>query len=753
MTYIIHNTYCAYNKRNFHPFTPARSLCYSISMNINKILRGLLLTGVFAIALCPLIVSGSLFFPFITGKNYFFRIIVEVMLGLWLVLMYRDRGHRPKRSGILIALTAYVGIQALATIFGENPTRSFWSNFERMEGLVSYLHSYLFFIIAISIMRTKEIWRWFLNATVAVSAIVSIYGIGQMTGALQIHQGSTRLDATLGNAAYLASYLLFHIFILFYLFTSTPAKNKGLRYTYGLLAVLELIILYYTATRGAILGLIGGIMVALFLLGLKHSGHARKVSFSVLGAILLFIALFWSLRTTSFIANSPVLGRFASISATETTTQSRFLIWNMSWQGFKEHPLLGWGPENYPLVFQKYYTPQMWRQEPWFDRSHNIVFDNLISFGLIGLLAYISLFGTALYYLWRDKKDGGLEGRVLLTGLLAGYFFHNIFVFDNLVSTIMFLVILGYIHTVYSPLKGEAGIKKNSQDSLMPLVVVGAIILSSLSFYYLTWRGINVSQTLISALSKGTAEERLADFEKIFSYGAVTGQSEAREQILSVAQSVIGEQATSDDLKQKYFTLVKKETERQFAVFPDDARSRLFYGSFLANVGQRQAAIAELEKARQLSPKKQAILFELGSLYLNNNQIDLGLEQFKQAFEEDTTYDTARRMYALAALATGRKALADEILGPDPIKYLDDDRFLNYYASIKRYDIVLKIWQERVKNNPKDKQTIVSLAAAYYYAGDRQQAIKTIEDLAKIDPSFAAEAESLVGQIRTGQIK
>ena len=40
----------------------------------------------------------------------------------------------------------------------------------------------------------------------------------------------------------------------------------------------------------------------------------------------------------------------------EGTIYGRIVIWKIAWQGFLERPLLGWGPENYSIVFSKYYT-------------------------------------------------------------------------------------------------------------------------------------------------------------------------------------------------------------------------------------------------------------------------------------------------------------------------------------------------------------------------------------------------------------
>ena len=68
---------------------------------IDRTLLVLTRIGVFLVPFIPLIVASSMFFPFITGKNFAFRIIVEVLFALWLLLALRNPEIRPKRSFIL----------------------------------------------------------------------------------------------------------------------------------------------------------------------------------------------------------------------------------------------------------------------------------------------------------------------------------------------------------------------------------------------------------------------------------------------------------------------------------------------------------------------------------------------------------------------------------------------------------------------------------------------------------------------------
>ena len=92
------------------------------------------------------------------------------------------------------------------------------------------------------------------------------------------------------------------------------------------------------------------------------------------------------------------------------------MIWQMSWEGFKERPIFGWGQENFLYVFAKHYNPKMWNQEPWFDRSHDVFFDWLVAGGAVGLLTYLSMFAALIYTLWWKRKHhfSVLERAVLL---------------------------------------------------------------------------------------------------------------------------------------------------------------------------------------------------------------------------------------------------------------------------------------------------------------------------------------------------
>src|SRR3989338_18233 len=453
-------------------------------MSIRDTLRFIILAAVFATHFICLYVANSMFFPFISVKNFLFRILVEVMLGAWLLLMFIDSTYRPRFSWILGGAGAFLLVIAAADAFGVNPWRSFWSNYERMEGLIAHVHLFLYFLIAGTVLHAEKLWLWFWRTSLGVSLIVALYAFSQLAGKADIHQGATRLDASFGNATYLAVYALFHIFLAAFLYAREGGRN-AYRWIYLVVGVVNFLILYFTQTRGALLGVIGGAFLTFLLVALldKERPQLRKYALGGVIALVVLVGAFIMFRDASWIKNNPTLSRMASISLSDPTTQARFLIWKMSWEGFKERPILGWGQENFLYVFSKHYDPKMWNQEPWFDRSHNVFFDWLIAGGALGLLTYLSLFGAALYYLWFSRKIHlSILERSIFTGMLAGYFVHNIFVFDNLTSYIVFFGFLAYLHSQVTSGKGgeaaPAQHKKGEQLETNDMAVARVIVLA-----------------------------------------------------------------------------------------------------------------------------------------------------------------------------------------------------------------------------------------------------------------------------------
>ncbi len=731
-------------------------------MKINQVLKYLIIGVLFLIPFVPLVVANSLFFPFITGKAFAFRILVEIIAALWALLAIIDPLYRPRKTFISLSVLLFVVVIAVADMAGHNPYRSFWSNFERMEGLVTIAHLAVYFLISSIMLASEGLWKIFWNISIGVSALVAIYGFSELS-----KSSGTRVDALLGNAAYVAVYMLVNILMAAYYFAKPQALYS--RVVYVPVIIIDTLILYYSQTRGTILGLLGGILVAAILVVLfeKKEKMLKQVALGFLILVCISVGGFLLLRNSNFVRSTPALNRFASISMKDTTTVSRFMVWNMAWKGFKEKPFLGWGQENFNYVFNKYYDPRMYNQEQWFDRTHNVFLDWLIAGGVLGLLSYLGIFATMLYVLWRAGEEKfSVVDKSILTGLFVGYFIHNLFVFDNLISYILFFSLAAYIcqHEVSSQISAVSPDKKSvtviGEEAIYNRLAAGVpcvLVVFCVVLYLCVIKPVSANATLITALNAQVGSpEQLANYEKTLQYNGM-GNVEATVQLASTAEGVVNKPEVSGDIKKSFFDLTKKSFDTEIAKDPDNARPYVVLGSFLIRAGAAKDATGYLRKAEARSPQKQSILLELGLLYLEQGKYEDAFKVFKDTYELDTDYTEAKIFYAVGAIQAHHDDIVKTLSGEMHDVFVSDDRIYASYDGAKEYDRAIALLKERLallqdKKLPSDDMEIIktdlAIATEYYHAGRNSDAIAEIQHVIKLAPSFADQGQKYIDIIR-----
>jgi cytochrome c-type biogenesis protein CcmH/NrfG len=421
----------------------------------------------------------------------------------------------------------------------------------------------------------------------------------------------------------------------------------------------------------------------------------------------------------------------------------------------KERPILGWGQENYAIVFDKYYDPRMYAQEPWFDRVHDIVMDWLIAGGFLGLLSYLSIFGATLWALWKRASVFTAAEKSIFTGLLAGYFFHNLTVFDNVTSYILFGFVLAYItwrESTAAPLLFERRIMP--QGALPFVAAVCAVVLWGAA-WFTNASALSQNRTLLLAVSpqQSGVLTNLSLFKQAIAYGSY-GTQEAREQLAQGATQIASTQGVDLSVKQQFFDSAVSEMMLQAQASPLDARFPLFLGILEYSFGDSRDAAAAFEKAHELSPSKQTILFQIALNQQAGGDTAGSLATFKQAYDLEPEDNDALLYYAAEAIRAGQDSLANQLLAPlIPTGDAADPRITAAYADRGAYAKIVQIFLAHVKAQPQDVQGYFTLAAAYLGAGDSADAIATLQAAEKISPAAATQAESLIQQIKNGTAK
>lgn len=513
---------------------------------IERFLLWLIYGAVFFALFAPLVVSPKFYFPFVGPKSLYFMGLAQIAIFSWLSLQLVSKNYRPKSNPLFIALIVFFVILVLAALFGASPSNSFWSKFERMTGILMWFHLIGFFLVLISVFKKESDWQKIFIVSLFVSLIVSFLSL--------THQGgSTKEGATIGNTSFMGTYLLLNIFWAVYLFFRpfgpsqkyiSFAERKGWRLYAAFCFVVLAVALYFSTARAALFCFYGGfLLIILFYLAFKPQRRWLRNMGRVLLIGFFLLALIAVVSMVS--PKSPVRTKFV-----QEATKSRLVVWEKAWKGFKERPVLGWGPENYELVFMKYFNPCMFLpecgSEIWFDRSHNIIFDTLVTSGVLGLLAYLAIFVSAFYLALKRYFKNKIDFWTLAVPpvILIAYFVQNLTVFDMISSYLMFFLIMGFIASRGEETEGTEETARGVEAKPMRRQWIFGILLVVLylTFFRFIIQPARTGMYVIDALLAQTTEERLTFYQKAVDTSPL-GRYQIREFFGQKSQNLLGGQA------------------------------------------------------------------------------------------------------------------------------------------------------------------------------------------------------------------
>ncbi|MEK9183291.1 MAG: O-antigen ligase family protein [Patescibacteria group bacterium] len=586
---------------------------------------------IYATFITPLIFMGDSFiFPFVFPTAIYFRILVELAFGLYLVLCLIDENYRPKKTPLFIILGVFFFILFLSTIFGVDFQRSMWGNYERMSGWFTLIHFGIYFVIVANIFRSWLEWRVLFRWSLLVSIIVGVTGFNFLlpdNSIMKIGGGGT-----LGNQIYIANFVLFHIFIAWYLFRKE--EKKIWRIFAASAGILGLAIMMYNGKRGPFIGLVIGGFIAIALYSFfTKTKKWRALGLSLVGLMIVFGVLIFAFRQSSFVQKIPAVGQVANVSFESGTGATRLIAWKIALAAWKEKPVFGWGVENFYYAFNKYYNPKSLEHgyyETWFDRSHNIFLDYLSTSGILGLAGYLAIFAAVFWQIGAGfyKKKIDLDTLVFVSIFFIAYGVQNFFVFDHLSSYLIFFLMLAFVDYVIPRPQAEESfaeraltgassrpaLLKASKINKLPLVpacIIAAITLFSIYHFNVQPARAN-NQDLETQKTMQT--NFVAGFEKmkqsllINPYHLVDMRNDFARVIISYAQSP---EALKSDIYQQSADFIIEELKKNIQEHPFELQSYILLGQFYGIKNNSGQAEDIFNSARELSPKRQQLAYYL----------------------------------------------------------------------------------------------------------------------------------------------
>jgi O-antigen ligase/tetratricopeptide (TPR) repeat protein len=703
-----------------------------------KMLEKILIFGLPVALIVPLLMEKHFLFPFITVKTYFFYILVDILFCCYLLLLTRKKLYPPK-SKLCYFLFGLIAVRFILDIFGINFVRSFWGNYERMMGLYTWLHILLYLWMILSIYNTRQRYIKLFDVSIFVSLLVSVYGICQKFGLyfwIILDTGDERVYSTLGNAAFLAGYLLINIFFALYLFCKK--ENLSWRIFYSSAIVVNLFVLFSTATRGALVGLFAAMMVMLLFVLLFYKNKKVKL---ISGLILLLIILsglsVFALKDTWLVKNNLALRRLSQISFQEGTTKSRLLLWKMSCRASQDRFLFGYGDNNLFIPLDRYHDFEL--TEDWFDSSHNQFFDELLAHGIIGLIIYILFLFFVLKQIIKQRfSDFWLS--VVFLGLLTAYLVQGLFIFDTLTIILSFILFFGFL-CLATDGKKESIINRTLPERLIKFFIV--IILILISFIYLhtipplvkvvvgqRYIKVNIDKTIkmfeeaekqawfgYDNLAPLMAENTLMVFKHPEKYDP--GQL---ERYISVVSGTYRKAiATSNNYSRFYINLAK-----------------LYQSARIINPNFIDESIDLLNEAQKYSPNRIDIYYALAQAYFYKNDLALAESTLNEALKLNIFQGDIYFRLAEIQLRKGKPEDAFRNLEmaeqfDKEITFEQWEKFAKVLVAREKWEDVLKVFFKMDKLRPNDVNIYSNIALTYKKMGNKEKAREFALKILEID--------------------
>ncbi len=742
------------------------------NLKLNKAVTNLFFGLVFLSLVVPLVFTKHLLYPFISTKSLLLTGVILIALPCYVYLLAQNKSIRPNsKNPISLLLLVFITLNFIAAVFGVNFGRSFWGNYERMSGVYYSLNLLLLYFYLFSIFQIREnLGKKFLDGVILVAGLTSAYAVLEQSGILFFQDASypSRISSTFGNPIFFASFLIIPIFLSAFFAVEESVKWKKI--FYWACSVLGIWAIFLSKTRGAEFGL-GLTFVVFGLIFLLNSKNKRllKAGWGIFAGLVLGAVLLFSFR--SHFDSSSVIGRALTFS--DGNTKARLIQWQSGLKGFKDHPILGVGPENYYVIANKYFNPEIYKYDStWFDKPHNFLLEVLLTTGLLGFMAYIGLVSFVFVSFRKAQKSGLISFTqfCLLSSAMFAYQAQNLFVFDTTSAAwafFIFLAFAGYLWQASLPEISSASQNQSKVNSLPILPQALLVVVGVLSFYvwYVTnWGTIKVLYNLNIAYALGIKNPKItAEY-----YERAAGQPFVYDRgDIGVKYGEFAVQTAQDlgaSLEPGFINQTLDNAAKVLEKTVAGVNNNPIYWYHLANdyntksIFNKSAvlprAVEAVNKAIALVPTRVEPKFFLVQIKGLQNDIP-SVVKISEEIAAAVPWN-AETKWRLALAYKDAKRLDDAIVqaklalaGGYKFKLVKEFRWLiNYYADKEDYPQVALLYEQAIVLSPNDFQLYASLATVYAKLGEKDKAILAAQKVVELNPASKANVDAFIKSLQ-----
>lgn len=761
-------------------------------MKINFIqdkFRWAYLAGFFVILALPLLNIPPWFQPPAWPKAIIFRSLLAILLFVFLV---KGKINFQKIKEVLsphnkiflpiASLLAFLATVFISTLFSIDVPFSLWGDPNRGGGFVNFFFLVFFCVFSFFVIKKEDTstgeasWRKLLDFSLIIGFLIGLIAVFQRFGILSNIFVSSISSSTLGNSIILALFLLPFFFLSLSFLISE--NNKVKKYLYLFLVIFYAFsIIFIAQERAAFLGLLVGLFW--FLIAYPKKNKLLKIS-AILLPVVFVLSIFFLNSYPQIYENwtpmikSPI-SRITTLAKGFGADPVRISAWKISMQAFLEKPLLGYGPENFYVAFNKYYDPLLpvMAEAKNFDRAHNSLIQILIDSGIFALIFYLIFFISLFWGLQKIKKIYPVA-HGLQAGFLA-YFIASLASIDGFSNVLIFFFFSAYsLHlisqnsantdqpSVIAPARrsfSEGGRSEVTKQSTHPVFKNTVLVFAFLVLIIFLWQYNFVPLKMNEQLN---VAQQLAGENWQDSFKILEEQSKIKTFFLPYANSIylnllVNRIAAHPEetvaLSEKIAEVAKNNTELQ----PYNSQNWLRLGESLTMLAQAKndPEIAEeaknaIQKALELSPKDPAI-------FLASFMADIAVKDFKGAEDKSVyclkTFPEIKECSWMAGLIN--VYLNNTEIGKNFIEKAKEKGYSTEseasltqlsvaYLENKNYGEMLPIYQKLISINPSQVQYKTALALLYKYLGQYDKARALAAEIVKTNPELTGQIEQFL---------
>ncbi len=437
--------------------------------------RWYLRTGLF---LLPLGFAWDTYDQYALPKLLIARVLLIGLLILFIARVAVTGVVLIKRTPLDFPLLGLLASAAISTFFAENQNIAIFGTYSRYDGLLTLVTYAALFWLAVQALTTptdaRNLLRVLLASGYAVAAVAIVQSVND-----SIQQGAiVPAYGSMGNENVLGAFLAMVLALACGELASVRSTSARIL-VINVMAVVGVSLLL-SFSRSAWLG--GAVGIAVVIAGLRPSARQLRtagVGIAALVALLAVVLVVGRSVGGGLELERLLVARGLSLFDFNAWVSARVHIWQDSIAVIASRPAVGYGPDNFGLVFPRFESGD-WGLgirdlHQQVDKAHAEMLQVAATQGILGLAAYLWMLAAFARSFWRGRRmDGAL-------GVIGGFVAYQATIqlnFTALAAAFPFWLLAAAGMVIFGQVSPSRPIAVPGRTAMVLAVVAGAALVA-----------------------------------------------------------------------------------------------------------------------------------------------------------------------------------------------------------------------------------------------------------------------------------